>query len=100
MAMEVHGTLEHDMDRFIKECACLFNDKQSGGHLSLALCIQFFRQHVSIALQHVLTFVIEMKIALMGHVCSKPPITIRFHDLHANDIKRAVDEIVSYHEKD
>jgi hypothetical protein len=28
MAMEVHGTLEHDMDHFIKECAHLFHDKQ------------------------------------------------------------------------
>jgi hypothetical protein len=24
MAMEVHGALEHDMYRFIRECACLF----------------------------------------------------------------------------
>jgi len=78
MAMEVHGTLEHDMDRFIKECAYLFHDKQSRGHLSLALCIQFFKQHVSIALQHVLAFAIEMKIALMGHACSRPPITLDF----------------------
>jgi hypothetical protein len=26
MAMEVHGALGHDMDRFIKECAHLFYD--------------------------------------------------------------------------
>jgi len=25
MAMEVHGALGHDMDRFIKECASLFS---------------------------------------------------------------------------
>jgi hypothetical protein len=24
MALEVHNTPGHDMDRFIKECACLF----------------------------------------------------------------------------
>ncbi len=41
MAMEVHGALEHDMDRFIKECARLFHDKRVGGHLSLSFCIQF-----------------------------------------------------------
>jgi hypothetical protein len=25
MAMEVHGASRHDMDRFIKECACVFS---------------------------------------------------------------------------
>jgi antirestriction protein len=34
MAMEVHNTSEHDVDRFIKECVHLFHDKQSKGHLS------------------------------------------------------------------
>jgi hypothetical protein len=28
MAMEVHDTPKHDMDRFIKECVCLFQDRQ------------------------------------------------------------------------
>jgi hypothetical protein len=50
MAMEVHNTLKHDMDHFIKECAHLFHVKQSGGCLSLSFCIQFFRRRVSIAL--------------------------------------------------
>jgi hypothetical protein len=27
MAMEVHGAPGHDMDRFIKECACFFHDR-------------------------------------------------------------------------
>jgi len=27
MAMEVHGALWHDIDRFIKECACLFHNR-------------------------------------------------------------------------
>jgi hypothetical protein len=43
MAMEVHGTLEHDMDLFIKECVRFFHDRWSGGHLSLSFCIQFFK---------------------------------------------------------
>jgi hypothetical protein len=43
MAMEVHGALERDMDHFISECACLFRDKISKGHLSLFFCIQFFK---------------------------------------------------------
>jgi hypothetical protein len=34
MAMEVHMTPECDMDRFIKECAHLFHDRQLGGDLS------------------------------------------------------------------
>jgi hypothetical protein len=37
---------------------------------------------------------------LVGDVCSRHPITIRSHDLHAGDIRRVVDEIVSYHERD
>jgi hypothetical protein len=37
---------------------------------------------------------------LASDVCSKPPITIRSHDLHAGDIRRAMDEIASYHERD
>jgi hypothetical protein len=39
MAMEVHNKLGHDMDHFIEECACLFHNKWSGGHLSLSFWI-------------------------------------------------------------
>jgi hypothetical protein len=100
MAMEVHDTTGCDMNHFIKECARLFHNRQSRGHLSLFFCIQFFTQHVSIALQHALPFTIERKIALAGDVCSRPPTTIRSNDLHVSDIKRAMGEIASYHEKD
>jgi len=48
MAMEVHGTPEHDMDRFIKECSYLFHNRRLGDHLSLSFCIYFFKQHVTI----------------------------------------------------
>jgi hypothetical protein len=41
MATEVHGALGHDMDHFIKECARLFHDKQSGGHLSFFFTFSF-----------------------------------------------------------
>jgi hypothetical protein len=41
MALEVHNTLGHDMDCFIKECACFFQDRRLGGHLFLSFCIQF-----------------------------------------------------------
>jgi hypothetical protein len=34
---EVHNALECDMDCFIKECARLFHNRWSGGHLSLFL---------------------------------------------------------------
>jgi len=77
MAMEVHDALGHDMDHFNRECAYLFHGRQLGGHLSFFFLIQFFKQHVSISLQHVLTFVIERNIALAGDACSRPPITIR-----------------------
>jgi hypothetical protein len=43
MAMEVHGAPKCDMDRFIRERACLFHNRRLGGHLSLSFCIQFFR---------------------------------------------------------
>ncbi len=100
MAMEVHGAPEHDMDCFIREYAHLFHDRQSRGHLSLSFCIQFFKQCVNIVFQRVLTSTIEKKIVLASDACSKPPITIGYHDLHVGDIRRVVGEIVSYHEKD
>jgi hypothetical protein len=36
----------------------------------------------------------------VGDACSKPPITIRSHDLHVGDIRGAVGEITSYHKRD
>jgi len=62
--------------------------------------IQFFMQHVSIVLQHVLAFAIKRKIVLAGDACSKPLITIKFHNLHASNIRGAMGEITSYHERD
>jgi hypothetical protein len=37
---------------------------------------------------------------LIGDACSKPPIIIKSHDLHVNDIREVMGEIASYHEKD
>ncbi len=51
-------------------------------------------------LYHALTYAIKRKIALVGDVCSRPPITIRSHDLHPDNIRRVVGEIISYHKKD
>ncbi len=101
MAMEVHGALGHDdMDCFIRECACLFYNRRSRGHLSLSFCSQFFRQCVNIAFQHALAFAINKKILLAGDVCSKPPITIKSHHSHACNIRGAMGEIASYHKRD
>jgi len=100
MAMEVYSAFMHDMDCFIKECACFFHNRWLGGHLSLSFRIQFFRQHVSIVLQHVLTFVIKRKIVSKGDACFRPLIIIRSHNLHGSNIRRDVGEIASYHEKD
>jgi len=99
MAMEVHNALGRDMDHFIKECACLFHDRKSGDHLSLSFCIQFFRQHVNIAFERALGSTIKRKIVLAGDVCSRPPSTIRSHDLHVGDITGAMGEIAYYHER-
>jgi hypothetical protein len=59
-----------------------------------------FKRCVSIALQHVLASIIERKIMLVGVACPKPPITIKSHNLHASNIRRAVGEIASYHKRD
>ncbi len=102
MAMEVHGTPECDMDCFIKERVHLFHNRRSEGHLSLFFCIQFFKQCVSIAFQCALVFAIEGRLhwQLARDVCSKPPITIKSHNLHACDIREAMGEIISYHKRD
>jgi len=42
----------------------------------------------------------EKNITLASNACSKPFIIIRFHDLHASNIKKAMGEIISYHERD
>ncbi len=54
MAMEVHSAPGCDMDCFIKKCACLFHDRQTGGHLSLYFCIRFFKHCVNIVFQRAL----------------------------------------------
>ncbi len=100
MAMEVHGASDSDMDRFIREYAHFFHDRRLKNHLFLSFCIQFFKQRINIAFQCALAFAIKKKIVLVGDACSKPPITVRFHNLHASDIRGAVGEITSYHEKD
>jgi hypothetical protein len=98
--MEMHDTPKHDMDNSIRECARLFYDRQLGGYLSLFFCIQFFKQCVSIAFQHALASAIGRKIALAGDACSKPPITVKSHDLHVGDIRKVVGEKTSYHKRD
>jgi hypothetical protein len=100
MVMEMHNAPACDMDCFIRECAHLFHDRQLKSHLSLSFCIQFFKQRVNIAFQCALASVIKRKIVLMGDTCSRPPITIRSHDLHVNNIRGAMGEITSYHKKD
>ncbi len=100
MAIEVHGALGRDMDHFNGDCARLFHNRQLRSHLSLFFCIQFFKQCVSITLQHALTFTIQRKIALVGDVYYRPPTIIRSHNLHANNIIGVVGEIASYHKKD
>jgi hypothetical protein len=100
MTMEVHNTLGRDMDRFIRECACLLHNKCSRDHLFMSFHNQFFKQRVSIVLQHVLTFAIEKKITLACDACFRLPIIIKSHNLHARDIRGAMGEIASYHKRD
>jgi hypothetical protein len=63
-------------------------------------CIQFFGQHVSITFQCALTLTIEKKIVLVGDACSRPLITIKFHNLLIGKIRGIVSEIASYHKRD
>ncbi len=100
MAMEVHSAFGHDMDHFTKECVYLFHNKQLTGHLNLSFCIQIFRQCVNIALQCALASTIKRNIVFITNIYSRPPTIIRFHDLSTCNIKRALGEIASYHEKD
>jgi hypothetical protein len=100
MAMKVHCAPRCDMNCFIREYAHIFHDRQSRGHLSMSFFIQFFKQRVNMTFQCALTSTIEKKIVLIGDACSKPPITMRYHDLHASDIRRALGEIASYHKRD
>jgi hypothetical protein len=100
MTMEVHNAPWCYMDHFIEKCVHLFHGRWSKGHLSLFFCIQSFKQHVNNVLQRALAFVIKRKIALVGNVCSKLPITFRYHDLHVGNIIRAMGEIVFFHDKD
>ncbi len=76
MAMEVHGTLGSDMNHFIRECACLFHDRQSKGHLSLFFCIRFFNQCVNITFQRALASTIKKKITLTGDVFLNLPLLL------------------------
>jgi hypothetical protein len=94
MAMEVDGALGHYMDRFIKECARFFHNKRLGGHLSLSFCIPCFRQCVNITFQRALTLAIERKITLANDAYSRPPSTTRSHDMHVDNIRRAMGEIL------
>ncbi len=100
MAMGVHGAPGHDMDCFIKEYVHLFHNRRSRGHLSLSFCFQFFKQCVNIVFKCALAFVIKKKIPLAKYVCFRPLITIRYHDLHVGNVKRAMGEITFYHERE
>ncbi len=80
MTMEVHNTPMRNMDHFIMKCVHLFHNKQSGGHLSFSIYIQFFKQHVNISFQRVLASAVEKEIVLASDMCSRPAIIIRLHD--------------------
>ncbi len=41
--VEVHNVVKHYMNRFITKCAHILHDRQSGDHLFLYFCIQFFK---------------------------------------------------------
>jgi len=71
-----------------------------GRSFILVFLHSIFKQCVNIVIQHALTSIIERKIVLTSDVCSRPPITIKSHNLHASDIRKAIGETTSYHEWD
>jgi hypothetical protein len=70
-----------------------------GSQFFLSFCIQFFKQCVSIVFKCASAFVIERMIALASDACSKTPINIKSHDLHGDNIRKAMGEIASYHKE-
>jgi hypothetical protein len=96
----MHTALGHDMNRFIKKCVRIFSMIDNREIIYPYLFALNFLGGVIIVLQHALTFAMEKKIVLVGNACSRPPITIKPHNLHADDIKGVVGEIASYHKRD
>jgi len=70
-----------------------------GRSFILVFYIQFFKVHVNIVFQCALAFAIERKIVLAIDACSRTPIIIKSHDLHAGNIKGAMGKTTSYHER-
>jgi hypothetical protein len=54
----------------LRNVLVFLHNRQSRGRLFFFFCIQFFKQHVNITLQHALTFAIEKNITLVRDVCS------------------------------
>jgi len=96
MTMEVHDALWHDIDCFINECAHLFHNRRSSGHLFLSFYIQVFKKHFNIVFQHVYPLLHRERL-VGGDACFRLSITIRCYNLHVGDMKRDVGDIVSYH---
>ncbi|KAG6551070.1 hypothetical protein Mapa_007305 [Marchantia paleacea] len=51
LALELYGAMDTDFDMFVRECARAYHTRRHGVSLSLASCIAYFRQRVSIALR-------------------------------------------------
>ncbi len=58
-----------------------------------------FLNNMLVLFSNILTSTLKRKITLANDACSRPPTTIRFHDLHAGNIRRVVCEITSYLER-
>ncbi|KAG6550150.1 hypothetical protein Mapa_008106 [Marchantia paleacea] len=63
------------------------------GYLSLAYCIAYFRQRVSIALQRALAGAIHRRAITLGDASSDAPIVCRPFDLDSSYILGAVGNI-------
>jgi len=99
MVMEMHNVPGHDMDRFIMEMP-IFSMIDDRKVIYLYFFAFNFSSNMLNFFQCALAFAIERKITLVGDICFRPPIVIRVQDLHLGDIRRVVDEITSYHNKD
>jgi len=63
MAMEVHGALWHDVNHFIKECACLFHNRESKEIIYFCFLKFNFLKNILILFFSMFNLYIERKIS-------------------------------------
>ncbi|KAG6547623.1 hypothetical protein Mapa_011072 [Marchantia paleacea] len=66
----LYGAMDINFDMFVRECVKAYHTKRNWVSLSLAYCIAYLRQHVSIALQRTLDGAIYRRALTLGDTSS------------------------------